>query len=83
MNINIQRYIRQGECERCGQCCLNEDCEYFEMGDNGLATCLIHDQERPSKCTLFPENPPIIFKKCGYYFLDTWENNRIIRGRNI
>ena len=71
------RYIRQGECNRCGQCCINEDCEHFVMGEP--ATCLIHDKERPPKCEWFPEAPPIIFEKCGYYFLDTWEDNRIVK----
>jgi len=78
--VNIlkkQRYIRMGECIRCGQCCVNEDCEHFEM--NEPATCLIHKKERPARCVLFPEMPPILFETCGYYFLDTWEDNKIVK----
>jgi len=47
------------------------------------ATCKIHDKERPSKCGWFPEAPPIIFEKCGYYFLDTWEDNRIVGVKEV
>jgi len=70
------RYIRKGSCRRCGKCCEGEDCEHFKPGNP--ATCLIHDGERPNKCEWFPQAPPIIFKDCGYYFLDTWENNRVV-----
>ena len=75
------RYKRQGQCIRCGQCCVNEDCEYFMMGEPAI--CLIHDKERPSKCEWFPEAPPIIFEKWGYYFLDTWEDNRIVGVKEV
>lgn len=76
----LRRYIRKGKCNRCGQCCVNEDCEYLEMGE--IATCLIHNSpDRPNKCKWFPEMPPIprAFKDCGFYFLDTWENNKIVK----
>jgi len=79
--VNHKRYIRQGECIRCGQCCVNEDCEHFEMGVP--ATCKIHDGERPPRCEWFPEDPPIVFEKCGYYFLDTWKEDRVVRGRSV
>ena len=74
-----KRYDRKGECNRCGDCCVNEDCEHFQFGEP--ATCLIHDKERPLKCPLFPEMPPIPkeFKNCGYWFEDTWEDNRIVK----
>jgi len=75
------RYERQGECKRCGQCCVSEDCVDFVMGEP--ATCMIHDKERPPKCEWFPEAPPIIFGKCGYYFLDTWEDNRIVGVKEV
>ena len=70
------RYKRQGECNRCGDCCVNENCEHFEVGS--LATCKIYDSpDRPLKCRLFPEMPSLKpNKRCGYYFLDTWEDNR-------
>ena len=73
----LNRYVRSGECIRCGQCCTNEDCEHFEMGEP--ATCLIHERERPLRCAEFPANPPILFEGCGYYFLDTWEDNKIVK----
>jgi len=73
------RYERKGNCNRCGDCCVNEDCEHFEMGEP--ATCLIYGKERPLKCTLFPEMPPIPkeFVNCDYWFEDTWEDNRIVK----
>ena len=75
------RYKRQGECNRCGQCCVNENCEYLHF-DNDITTCLIYDSEdRPERCKLFPEMPPIpkAFSKCSYWFEDTWEDNRIVK----
>jgi len=75
------RYIRQGQCNRCGQCCENEDCEYLEMNEK-MATCKIYDSpDRPDRCKWFPEMPPIPrkFDKCSYYFIDTWEENRIVK----
>ena len=76
------RYIRKGQCNRCGICCLTEDCEYLEM--NKIATCKIYnDNERQDKCKTFPQAPPITIDECGYYFLDTWENNRIVRVREV
>jgi len=71
------RYERQGKCLRCGQCCERENCPHFETGEP--ATCLIYDKERPARCGLFPEMPPILFEKCGYYFLDIWEDNKIVK----
>jgi len=78
-----RRYELKGECKRCGACCLNENCEHFEMVGN-LANCKIHDDsDRPLKCKLFPEMPPIMFKTCGFYFVDTWEDNRIVENGRI
>ena len=57
-------------------CCVNEGCEHLDM--NGIATCSIYDSpDRPAKCRLFPEMPPIPkeFKDCGYYFVDTWNDD--------
>jgi len=75
------RYERRGECNRCGDCCINEDCEYFKLGNP--STCLIHDKERPVKCDAYPEAPPIIFENCSYYFFDTWEDNRIVGVKEV
>lgn len=76
IELPFPRYDRRGKCVRCGHCCLNENCEHFEIiGD--LANCKIIDSlDRPLKCKLFPEMPPILFDTCGYYFLDKWENNK-------
>lgn len=78
----VKRYIRQGGCDRCGQCCEEENCEHFQPGDSAM--CSIHEREdRPNKCKWYPQLPPIIFDKCTYYFLDTWEDNRVIMPRMI
>ena len=73
-----RRYTRKGKCNRCGWCCQQENCEHLQMG-NELATCLIHEKERPLRCSLYPDAPPIIYDKCGYYFLDTFDNNKIVK----
>ena len=78
------RYKREGKCNRCGYCCLTEKCDYFDMDDGGLATCRIYgDKLRPDKCGSFPQAPPILNERCGYYFLDTWEGNRIVKPRGV
>jgi hypothetical protein len=70
------RYNRGGGCKRCGKCCLNEDCEHLQFEEDGTATCLIFGKpERPKRCILFPQLPPIIIEGCGYYFIDKWEKN--------
>lgn len=73
------RYERAGECARCGSCCLGENCEYLLVGDEG-AICAIHDDpSRPEKCKTYPDNPPLVFEKCGYHFRDLWEDGKIVR----
>ena len=72
----VKRYIRKGKCNRCGWCCLQEDCEHLEIGE--IATCKIYG-ERFERCSLYPEMPPIIHEGCGYCFLDTWEDNKIVK----
>jgi len=48
-----------------------------------IATCKIHDSsDRPLKCKLFPEMPPIVFSQCSYTFFDEWEN-RILKAGEI
>jgi hypothetical protein len=70
------RYERRGECIRCGKCCLNEDCDYYTH-DGEKATCLIFGKdERPMRCIWHPQLPPIIIEGCGYYFIDTWNNDK-------
>ena len=64
------RYTRHGQCNRCGECCSQEDCEHFGWQGN-LAVCVIHDSpDRPEKCRMYPANPPTIFSRCGFYFVD-------------
>lgn len=84
LNMMKLRYIRKGKCNRCGQCCVNEDCEYLKWEKDRTTTCLIFsEKDRPLKCKWFPQSPPIIFENCGYYFLDTWENNRVVGVKEI
>lgn len=74
-DITTLRYERKGECIKCGKCCLGEGCEHLCN-----KTCSIFgSSERPAKCLLFPAFPPIVFKGCGYYFIDKWDNNKIIK----
>lgn len=75
IDITEPRYILIGYCNRCGECCIGEDCEYLEM-DNGMATCLIY-KGRYEKCRIFPANPPIVYRKCSYRFYDKWEGKII------
>jgi hypothetical protein len=73
------RYERRGECVRCGWCCEYRVCsEYLSYDENGLAVCSIYG-EHPGECQRFPQAPPILNPKCGYYFLDTWEENKMVK----
>jgi len=72
----VIKYERKGECNRCGSCCQNEDCEHFDSEGEKTTCKIFGSTDRLLKCSLFPELPPILFEKCGYYFLDKWENNR-------
>ena len=84
MNTGVKpRYKRMGKCIRCGACCVNEDCEHLVFLDNGKAFCKIHNSKnRPDKCKTFPQLPPIIFKTCGYYFVDLIERKIIKPGES-
>lgn len=73
----IPRYERKGKCNRCGWCCEYHGCKNI-IYENGKAICSIY-KNRPQRCIVFPEAPPILTKTCGYYFVDTWENNRIVK----
>lgn len=80
----IPRYERRGKCNRCGWCCLQEDppCPYLKKEIDGRYTCTIfNEKERHVRCILYPDGPPIIHKDCGYWFIDTWENNKIVKGK--
>jgi len=77
-----QRYLRKGQCNRCGKCCIEENCECFEIVD-GIGICKIYDKpNRSEKCKLFPANPPIIFEECGYYFVDKIDG-RVLKAHEV
>jgi len=80
-----KRYKREGFCSQCGDCCIPEDCEHLTYDKTNKAWCKIFGKpERPNKCKWFPQAPPIIFPRCTFYFLDTWENNRKVKyGRDL
>lgn len=82
------RYERRGICLRCGWCCMNEACPNLAFV-SGLAKCLAHpsvtgkkDQREP-KCGRFPQAPPIMHEDCGYWFVDTWEDDRVVKARQV
>jgi len=80
--LPFPRYERKGECLRCGWCCLHEDppCLHLEIDESGKATCLIFDSpDRPSKCHNHPGNPPILHEGCGYWFIDKWDSDKVIK----
>jgi len=76
------RYERKGECNRCGWCCLQEDplCPYLKKENDGIYTCIVYDEkEKYVRCGMYPSNPPIVHEECGYYFIDTWDDNKIVK----
>jgi len=76
------RYVRRGQCNRCGWCCLQEEppCPNLKK-ENDRYTCIVfnNSDKRHIRCSLYPDGPPILHKECSYYFLDTWENNKIVK----
>jgi len=76
-----RRYERRGKCNRCGWCCIEEECDQLAWKDD-IAICKIY-KDRFNHCRWFPQAPPILIEKCGYYFLDTWENNRIVKAKEV
>lgn len=62
---------RQGECNRCGQCCeLPYPCPFLRYDEEGLSSCAVY-HFRPPSCRKYPriaaEN--MTPKVCGYYFV--------------
>lgn len=52
--LEAQENLRQGQCNRCGQCCkLLYVCPHLDELPDGTTTCLIH-QSRPVNCRVFP-----------------------------
>ena len=79
MDITKPRYERRGDCNQCGKCCVDENCEYFENNK-----CMIFGKsERPERCLIYPANPPLNYKECSYYFWDKWENKEIRYGDKL
>jgi len=82
--FKFPRYKRKGKCNRCGWCCEYHGCELVKYKRVGLfrkreiAVCTIH-KDRPQRCVVFPEAPPILHEGCGFSFVDTWENNRPVK----
>lgn len=81
----MSRYIRQGECNHCGWCCMleNPPCPHLMM-KNGKSYCKIWEGDQRKEigkeyCIHFPSLPPITHDECGYYFIDTWEENKIVK----
>jgi len=82
-DLPLPRYVRMGKCNRCGWCCEYRGCEHLSYDEDEKAVCNIYEN-RPQECRVFPEAPPILTETCGYYFLDTWENNRVVKyGRDL
>jgi TPP-dependent indolepyruvate ferredoxin oxidoreductase alpha subunit len=78
INLPNPRYIRQGKCNRCGWCCEYHGCPDVAYNKDGKAVCTIYET-RPQRCVVFPEAPPILHKGCGFWFLDTWEDNKKVK----
>lgn len=72
------KYIRKGKCNRCGFCCLS--CEYLEWNGK-VAMCKIYG-EHSQVCKSFPEAPPILTGKCGYYFIER-ETGRALGAKEV
>lgn len=62
------KYLRFGECKRCGFCCMNKKCEHFKW-ENGAAVCGLNGS-MPQECREYPAVPPILTENCGYRFVD-------------
>ena len=77
------RYIRKGKCNRCGWCCLQEEppCPHLIKEGEKYRCSIYNDKNKPMRCNLYPGNPPILHEPCGYYFIDIWEDNKIVKGK--
>ena len=62
---------RQGECNRCGQCCkLPYPCPFLQYDESGLSSCSIY-RFRPPSCRKYPRTASenMTPETCGYYFV--------------
>lgn len=79
-----RRYLRKGDCLQCGWCCIQEGCTELVFDGEKYRCGRYHSPDRPEKCKNFPQAPPILNPDCGYYFLDRWENDRVVKfGRDL
>lgn len=76
---NPKRYLRKGNCAQCGWCCQQEECPHLTFVDGKYYCDIYYSDARPIRCKLFPEDPPIRNEKCGYFWLDRWENDKIVK----
>lgn len=74
-----RRYLRKGRCVRCGWCCLKEECAELMRLDDGYACGVFHSPDRPIKCKLYPDDPPVLNPACGYFWLDRWDGDKIVK----
>ena len=78
-NVHGIAFERTGACNRCGVCCVDEDCSHYAVVDE-LPTCLIYNQRHNdcgehdyshAMCITFPDHPWLkVIKKqeCSYQF---------------
>jgi len=78
MNTNVARYERLGECNKCGNCCVAEDCDKF----NAVTRMCMDYEHRPSKCSNCPAAPPIMVEGCSFKFKEL-ETGRILGVKQI
>ena len=74
-----RRYLRKGKCNHCGWCCVQEGCKDLVYVDGKYLCGLFYSDKRPLKCKLYPDDPPVKNPECGYYWLDRWENDKIVK----
>lgn len=63
---------REGECNRCGECCkLPYPCPFLRYDAEGLSTCSVYFA-RPPSCRKYPRTASenVTPDACGYYFVD-------------
>jgi len=76
--LNSPRYKRLGECNKCGNCCVAEDCELF---DSVSRLCKDYEHRFP-RCRNLPAAPPIMVEGCSYKFKEL-ETGRILGVKQI
>ena len=77
MVVESFKYLRFGECKRCGFCCGQKRCPDFAWVD-GVAVCKVYGNgDMPVACKLYPENPPILTDSCGYRFVDKLHRRKL------